>query len=393
VKSTPPLVVAQCYHMGPNAKVDPLVMLAEAKRVCDTLLANPSQLVSHPPPPMYPVIPTLYQSVHPQPAPGVPTSAGAPASSSKPASTPTVISNAQSFIVPLSAQTAYPHSQFPVYPPPPGSYPTTSYYYPHYGGSYYPQSAASTSQAPAQTSISAGPTMMTSTSVISPGGSSAIGNQGAWSDEETDRLKKLADENKVSGTGEIDWDRVVTLWGAGRTRHQILIRATALGLKESSSRGVKRRRETDGAGENSTGSVPPMPAIAASATHTTSSAAPPVASPALSNTVSTPAASPALQNQPRPQSSKGHSNSVSAAPSSSSMPWPMPTIAANTPPPVVAHAGQDQQRTSYYRPRPSQSEASSKAPSTTQTQHATSHHYMYQPNGGSSQRSGKENGK
>lgn len=179
-------------------------------------LANPSHLVSHPPPPMYSVVPALYQSVHPQT--GASTSASAPASSSKPASTPTVISNAQSFIVPLSAQTAYPHSQFPVYPPPPGSYPTTSYYYPHYGGSYYPQSTASTSQAPAQTSVSAGPSMSASTSIISPSGSTTIGNQGAWSDEETDRLKKLADENKVGGTGEIDWDRVVTLWGPGRTR-------------------------------------------------------------------------------------------------------------------------------------------------------------------------------
>lgn len=38
-KSTPPLVVSQCYHMGPNVKVDPLIMLGEAKRVCDTLVS------------------------------------------------------------------------------------------------------------------------------------------------------------------------------------------------------------------------------------------------------------------------------------------------------------------------------------------------------------------
>ena len=36
-KGTAPLVVAQCYHMGPGIKVDPLSMLGEAKRICDNL--------------------------------------------------------------------------------------------------------------------------------------------------------------------------------------------------------------------------------------------------------------------------------------------------------------------------------------------------------------------
>jgi hypothetical protein len=36
-KGTAPLVVAQCYHMGPGVNVDPLSMLGEAKRICDTL--------------------------------------------------------------------------------------------------------------------------------------------------------------------------------------------------------------------------------------------------------------------------------------------------------------------------------------------------------------------
>lgn len=37
-KGTPPLVIAQSYHMGPSIKVDPLTMLNDAKRVCDTLV-------------------------------------------------------------------------------------------------------------------------------------------------------------------------------------------------------------------------------------------------------------------------------------------------------------------------------------------------------------------
>ena len=41
-KTTPALVVAQCYHMGPGIKIDPLSMLADAKRVCDTLVRSAS---------------------------------------------------------------------------------------------------------------------------------------------------------------------------------------------------------------------------------------------------------------------------------------------------------------------------------------------------------------
>ena len=49
----------------------------------------------------------------------------------------------------------------------------------------------------------------------------AAGNQGAWSEEETEKLKKLAEESKTQGShdnGEIDWDWVCNAWGPGRTR-------------------------------------------------------------------------------------------------------------------------------------------------------------------------------
>jgi len=47
----------------------------------------------------------------------------------------------------------------------------------------------------------------------------ATGTVGAWSDEETERLKKLAEDCRSVGVaGEIDWDRVVNQWGNTRTR-------------------------------------------------------------------------------------------------------------------------------------------------------------------------------
>ena len=49
-----------------------------------------------------------------------------------------------------------------------------------------------------------------------------MGNQGAWSDEETERLKKMAEEHRVKATGEINWDAVIQEWGISRTRFATL---------------------------------------------------------------------------------------------------------------------------------------------------------------------------
>jgi hypothetical protein len=43
------------------------------------------------------------------------------------------------------------------------------------------------------------------------------GNQGAWSEEETKRLKQLAEEHR-NGSGEIVWDALCEKWGNSRTR-------------------------------------------------------------------------------------------------------------------------------------------------------------------------------
>ena len=72
-------------------------------------------------------------------------------------------------------------------------------------------------------------------------------------------------------------------------RHQILIKATALGLKESSSRGVKRRRE------DAPGEVPAVSSVPSTSTVSNVMGMPSTSSPSHSG--STPAASPALQNK------------------------------------------------------------------------------------------------
>lgn len=239
--------------MGPGSKVDPLVMLNEAKRICDTLvgfdlsllstmllihdtkLNNPAQLVASPPPPIYTAAPTLYQPVQTQAVAATSTPARPAASTSTTATSSAVISNPASFVVPLpTAQPTYP--QYSVYAPP-GQYPTTPYYqYPYVTpGTYYPQpqpqvsmpvqpQPAVTQTQPVQTpqpqpeaSTSTGITVSSANVITS--GTGAGGNQGAWSDEETERLKKLAEESRSgTQTGDIDWDRVVGQWGNSRTR-------------------------------------------------------------------------------------------------------------------------------------------------------------------------------
>lgn len=186
------------------------------------------------------------------------------------------------------------------------------------------------------------------------------------------------------------------------------------------------------------------PTIPNSSTSTASATPVPMsvqtASPAQSTThsTSTPAASPALQNLPRPSSSKGMTPGTTTTPK---LPWPMPTVAVvNTGLPAATTASSPaihhtlphaatavhDARSTYYRPRPAvgSSTPSLEAAKThqqqgqpqqhpqhqTQHQHQTQthyghhaapqhpmahnpHHYMYTPNGQMAAYRPKENGK
>ena len=133
-----------------------------------------------------------------------------------------MITNPQSFVVPLGAQATYPHTQYPMFTTGATQYPTTYYHqysYPPPATAFYPQQpmlTAAQSQPSLQTPVqSAAPIVGTLSSIASTG----LLNQGAWSDEETEKLKKLAEESRTfNSTNEIDWDWVVSQYGNGRTR-------------------------------------------------------------------------------------------------------------------------------------------------------------------------------
>ncbi|KAG2107130.1 hypothetical protein BD769DRAFT_1654616 [Suillus cothurnatus] len=330
VKATPSLVIAQCYQMGPGVKVDPLAMLGEAKRICDTLLASPSRLTTHPPPPPYFV-----------PGP--------------------VISDPQSFVVSLGHQQAYPYGA--------PAYPTAPYYgYGGYGGYYPPVPPPGPSPAPATGSASG-----------STGGAvGSGGNQGAWSEEETERLKKLAEEHR-NGSGEIIWDALCEKWGNSRTRHQILIKATSLGLKESSSRGTKRKRETDGQLERPPPTAPtkqttvpnPVPTPASQSAQG-ASASPTPSTPAPGSTQP----SPAIRHAQTQQQQQQQQPLLHQQPPTRALPYPMPTVAAATSP-VISTSTNPMDRPgsgNYYRTRP--------APVMKPASSGSTHQFMYQSNGG-----------
>ncbi|KAI0346535.1 hypothetical protein BDW22DRAFT_1352653 [Trametopsis cervina] len=457
IKAAPPIVIAQCYMSGPAVKVDPLGMIGDAKRVCDTLLANPSQLAGQPPPapPAYTPLPG-YGAMQPPAPPGT-----APAQTTTPAGT--VINNPQSFVMPLGPA-AIPPPGYPQpfyhapYPPAPGArYPTAPYYSYPPQATYYssPAQPAQTSNtptpapvpapAPAPTPVPApapvqappppapapvpGPSSIPapapvaapaptatapSTPAIPPtpapasglsafnaatGNAAPGGTQGAWSDEETERLKKIAEQSRdhnLQNKGEIDWDWVVGVWGQSRTRHQILLKATSLGLKESTTRGQKRRREADGSSEHPARNPPPPSPVSVHPgppmmSHMT------VTSPAQSSTPPSVNASPAAQPM-RPPTSVAPSSVLNTPRAQNApkpnIPWPMPTLAANTPSPVMAHNHIEQ--ANYYNRHPTQnttygSNMSSATSSTaafrpqSQSSHGnapTTHHpYMYRPNG------------
>ncbi|KAI0067185.1 hypothetical protein BV25DRAFT_1987639 [Artomyces pyxidatus] len=387
VKGTPSIVIAQSYQMGPSNKLDPLNMLGEAKRICDQLLQNPSQLAGQTPPTIYPAI--QYPQALPQ------TSTSAPAGTA--AQTAPVITNPQTFVMSLGMPGTGPPTSAIGYPAmyaAPSRYPTAPYYQYAPAPGFYASAPAPT---PAPTSTSApaqfANTAPSSATTINMSASNPGGASGAWADDEVERLKKLALDSRSSGTsGEIDWDWVVGQWGNSRTRHQILLKATSLGLKESTTRGVKRRRETEPAQTTAAGDS------STSAVHAPSSsgAAGTTSSPAQSHTTaSTPSAqpSPAVQ-YPRPPSSQAHPQSststpttsrpatASAPPTKSAIPWPMPTVAANTAPliPSSSESSSETQRTNYYR-TPRQSGTATKSSSNSGQ---AAHQYMYQPNGGTS---------
>ncbi|PCH42284.1 hypothetical protein WOLCODRAFT_89730 [Wolfiporia cocos MD-104 SS10] len=397
-KAASPIVIAQCYQMGPATKIDPLAMIAEAKR-----LANPSQLVGNPPPAVYsmPTYPTM-------PAPT--------ATPSTTSSTPgPVINQPQSFVMSLGNASMPPPAHAPPPQPyyPPHMYPATARYptAPYYSyptqptTPYYPPPPQTTptpthstpTPAPAPSTSTSGTisTFNAATGTAAPGG-----QQGTWSEEETDRLRKLAEQSKEMGgaqnKGEIEWDWVVQQWGNSRTRHQILLKATSMGLKESTTRGTKRRREAEANDSTNEHTATPASQTAQTVqsaqnaqttqTVTTATTTPTIAPASIQTqpaptTIPTPAsasfvaatnASPTITTQ-RPPSSTTPTTIAPARTTTQpntttpTMPWPMPTVAANTPSPVLASASIDQ-RNSMYRPtRPTHAQSYGAASTSTTT--------------------------
>lgn len=162
----------------------------------------------------------------------------------------------------------------------------------------------------------------------------------------------------------------VLLSNLSLARHQILIKATSLGLKESSTRGLKKRRETDGMEVGSpvplSGTNPSvqMPAVAAPDQPTAMST---IASPSLNTQESIASSAPAV--------------AASGIPTT----WAMPHVAA-----ASSSVNSSQQSTpqgrNYYRERPNQSPHINSTPLKASSANSTptTARGFFQPNGGAS---------
>lgn len=171
-------------------------------------------------------------------------------------------------------------------------------------------------------------------------------------------------------------------------RHQILIKATTLGLKESSTRIPKKRRETDTApieadksnGGGTSSASPDRPASAQQA---------PVA--ASASVATTPVMQPQTQPQPPPPVAATNSAAATTAANSAptgAIPWAMPHVAASqvsSPILTSPSLGSSSANRNYYRERTTQSHLLGAKPvaGPTGPGHAPGHGY-YQANGNAS---------
>ncbi|KAG8908122.1 hypothetical protein FRB99_000150 [Tulasnella sp. 403] len=277
VRATDPAVLAQSFQLGSRA--DPMTLLHHAKEFCDFFLANPERLARGPLPPPIPTSLFPTSSAPPSqpvptppittyPVPSRPDIHPGPSSSSFGQRRP----SQQFYPTPISptASSSNPYLAS-IYNRPPVSAPTSTTPATH--SPQQPQQPKQTASSlsgavpitpshppvlPPHISITNNPYLPANTlaqthpipppTYVAPVSASAAksipqSTHGAWSDEETERLKTLAEQSRSrTHNGDIDWDWTVDMFGETRTRHQILIKATNLGLKQTSTHPSRLRK-------------------------------------------------------------------------------------------------------------------------------------------------------
>ncbi|KAG9104834.1 hypothetical protein FRC06_008064 [Ceratobasidium sp. 370] len=209
LRATPQDVLAQSFQTGTGA--DPMKMLNDAKSICERMMladftlrarANSSHLENTIPH----GLPAYSTSAYPPPFhPWSPRST----SSSHPAA-------------PSGVDEYFGHDQLPKG---------------FYGPDPTIQREATLSRTPSSVDVSFNNSTLRSAANV---------NHGTWRDEESEKLKQLAEHSRATsraaGQDRVDWDWVVERFGASRTRHQILIKATHLGLKLTSTHPSRIRK-------------------------------------------------------------------------------------------------------------------------------------------------------
>ncbi|KIJ52458.1 hypothetical protein M422DRAFT_243244 [Sphaerobolus stellatus SS14] len=224
LRATPHTVLSQAFQLlGRGTGTDPITILNDARRTCDMLLANPQALSVPPPPPTGLPLPVLNSLSHMNVRAGIPSST-----------------------TPVPSYYSLPTAQAPPAPPAPEPQPASSS-----KGKEKEREKSTTAQgtwkeheiaklkALAEKYRSARPVPQEEEEEEED----AEDADGTPDEDGNASVSPTADSGEASASAQkrqkdfddIDWDKVVAEFGDERSRHQVLIKATLLGLKPSSS--------------------------------------------------------------------------------------------------------------------------------------------------------------
>ncbi|KAF8529893.1 hypothetical protein JB92DRAFT_632604 [Gautieria morchelliformis] len=318
VRSTPHLVLSQAFQLlNRGTGLDPISVLNDARRTCDMLLANPQALATAPPLPTTIPLPIFNSLAH------------------------------------LNSRASVSTAPTAAVPPP----------------SYYPQAQQDQD---ASTQGDKGSQKGKEKERLSSN------VQGTWKDHEVQKLRMLAEKyrardksavaqeeeeeeediddgegsmqpsTKTKELGDIDWDKVVAEFGDERSRHQVLIKATYLGLKSSSTLPGKKPKKKK---QPITSTEPPPPTFSSASVKSIPAGYPnsqlaTTHSPSASPEGHT--ASPTSAVVPPPPQAVPQSSTASPSTDSRRQPAPLPLAPQHQHTPAHAHAPAQYPQTGWY---------------------------------------------
>ncbi|KAF8339586.1 uncharacterized protein EI90DRAFT_2966733 [Cantharellus anzutake] len=332
IAGTPEAVLS--YALSSNKKVNPMQAINEAKAICDAFIADPSIFMDEAGTGTPASLPTSTPRVSLATIPPPPPWQKGGAKSSATAGPTTSTASAPTKKASASQRSSDP-SESPSLPPafPNGQYQAASSSSPAQSESPQTQQTTTTSSQPSGFPGPPAPMHPGQAVAFNSMKQSPMLHGGTWTAEDVQKLKDIVDQYKGGDVQkEVDWDWVVNQFGVSKTRHQILIKATQMGLKPSGTNGARRRKSLP------EGSGPEHADVSSNGQNTST-----LSLPGSSSHVNGRPIAPSPQSYTHPQQPNGPTASPRQA----------PPPAYNTPPALSKHNIQGTVTSTNYRQQPS----------------------------------------